>query len=370
MPIISIIFTNYAYICEIMNDIITWNNIFLFFAQGAYFLLIAIFACKLLRQYRVHIKLLTGILLSVWVMLNVKDLIIYHTQANSDIERVNWITMIDQLAIPIIGIAMFELTRPRSITTLKVALHFLPFVIMLTLYCITHSHTCIIITIIIASLYSVFIITATLLRLREIPQQNPEHKAIFNITHSFLFAISIWILSCIFPSALFDMIYYIVSGIAWYIIYYSIENTYPLNTLANTPIEDNNRNINTEIISETDTIHKEYPFALALNSLFEQDLIYLNPELTLSDVARSIGTNRSYLSEYFNHECNTSFNDYINNLRLSYAENIMTTNQDISIEEIASTSGFNSISTFRRAFIKKHGVTPSNYRHEHLCSAK
>lgn len=124
-----------------MNTVITTNDIFLFFAQGAYFLLIAIFAFKLLRQYNVRIKLFTGILLLVWVILNIKDLVIYNTQVNSAIERVNWITMIDQLAVPIIGITMFELSHPKSITPFKATLHLLPFTILLSIHFLSQSRT-------------------------------------------------------------------------------------------------------------------------------------------------------------------------------------------------------------------------------------
>lgn len=338
-----------------MNELFTGHNILFFFAQGAYFLLIAIFACKLLRQYRVRIKLFTGILLALWVLLNIKDLIIYHTQVDSAMERVNWITMIDQLAVPVIGITMFELTRSRSMTLLKATLHLLPFVFLLSLYCIFHSTTIILITIITATFYTIFIITATYVSLKTIPRHNPEYKAILNITYSFLFAISIWILSCIYPSTIFDIVYYIVSGIAWYIIYYNIENTYPLNE---------------SITSDIATEIKEHPFTLALNKLFEQEHIFLNPDISISDVARLIGTNRSYLSEYLNTNCHSSFTDYINNMRLDHAEKLMNQNERMSLDEISSSSGFNSLSTFRRAFIKKHGVTPSNYRHEHIYSAK
>ena len=332
-----------------MNELFIENNILFFFAQGAYFLLIATFACKLLQQYRVRIKLFTGILLALWVLLNIKDLIIYHTQVDSAMERVNWITMIDQLAVPVIGITMFELTRPRSMTLLTATLHLLPFVVLLSLYCIFHRTTIILITIITVAIYTIFIITATYVSLRTIPRHNSEYKAILNITYSFLFAISIWILSCIYPSTIFDMVYYIVSGIAWYIIYYNIENTYHLNN-----------SITNDIATEI----KEHPFTLALNKLFEQEHIFLNPDISISDVARLIGTNRSYLSEYLNTNCHSSFTDYINNMRLDHAEKLMSQNERMSLDEISSSSGFNSLSTFRRAFIKKHGVTPSNYRHE------
>jgi AraC-like DNA-binding protein len=40
----------------------------------------------------------------------------------------------------------------------------------------------------------------------------------------------------------------------------------------------------------------------------------------------------------------------------------MAENPQVSLEEVAVNSGFNSTSTFRRVFTKKHGVTPSVYR--------
>ena len=105
-----------------MNNTLITHNILLFFVQGVYFLLIAIFAFRLLKQYNVRIKLFTGALLFMWVLLNIKDLIIHTSPECTDIERVNWITMIDQLAIPMIGITMCELGVPQSITPTKACL--------------------------------------------------------------------------------------------------------------------------------------------------------------------------------------------------------------------------------------------------------
>lgn len=42
--------------------------------------------------------------------------------------------------------------------------------------------------------------------------------------------------------------------------------------------------------------------AAEVQRLFEEDLIYLNPKLKLSDVALAAGTNRTYLSRYFNRQ--------------------------------------------------------------------
>ena len=94
------------------------------------------------------------------------------------------------------------------------------------------------------------------------------------------------------------------------------------------------------------------------------DKLYLNPKLTISDVANFIGTNRTYLSHYINNTLQTNFYDYINNYRIENASKSLLTyvNPILTIEEVAEKSGFNSTSTFRRAFLKNTGMTPLQFR--------
>lgn len=90
---------------------------------------------------------------------------------------------------------------------------------------------------------------------------------------------------------------------------------------------------------------------------------YLNNNITLTALARELGMNRSYLSAYINKNHNSNFCDYINNMRLEKAEEILKTdNSNINLEDVAIHSGFNSYSTFRRAFVKKHDVSPSVFK--------
>jgi AraC-like DNA-binding protein len=56
-----------------------------------------------------------------------------------------------------------------------------------------------------------------------------------------------------------------------------------------------------------------------------------------------------------------NFCDYINSLRLAEAEKILN-NKSYTITEIAGMSGFSTIRTFNRAFLKKYGISPSAYR--------
>jgi AraC-like DNA-binding protein len=101
-----------------------------------------------------------------------------------------------------------------------------------------------------------------------------------------------------------------------------------------------------------------------LNLCMLEQKLYLNPKLTLQDVCSAIGTNRTYLSDFLNNFLKTTFYDYVNELRIKTACEIMdsmTHENKRPIVEIAEVSGFNSISTFNRAFVKLMSTTPGQY---------
>jgi AraC-like DNA-binding protein/quercetin dioxygenase-like cupin family protein len=80
-------------------------------------------------------------------------------------------------------------------------------------------------------------------------------------------------------------------------------------------------------------------------------------KLTLKEVAESVFMSDSYFSSYFKKICNISFMDYVTNLRLKKAsELINTTNKPMC--EIASESGFNNMANFYRIYKKHIGGLP------------
>lgn len=103
-------------------------------------------------------------------------------------------------------------------------------------------------------------------------------------------------------------------------------------------------------------------YAEEVKNWFGKEKPYLRDDLRLTDLQRVFPISRSYLSQLFNRELGCSFSDYVNSLRIEESKRLLETEPDTSIQEIAERSGFHSISTFRRAFVKHTGSMPSEYR--------
>lgn len=99
----------------------------------------------------------------------------------------------------------------------------------------------------------------------------------------------------------------------------------------------------------------------ALDKLEQREPFFLQSDLNIRDLALKIETNRTYLSNYFSSR-NTSFYEYIEDLRMKYAVDLMRQNADTSIDLIAARSGFGSRTNFYKAFSRKFNTTPSKYR--------
>ena len=90
----------------------------------------------------------------------------------------------------------------------------------------------------------------------------------------------------------------------------------------------------------------------------EATRLYLEKDLTLQMLAQVVGTNRSYLSQYFSRKGFT-YNTYINSLRINHfisrSRELSAAGQDIPIQQLALESGFGSYRTFSRAFLQRTG---------------
>lgn len=84
-------------------------------------------------------------------------------------------------------------------------------------------------------------------------------------------------------------------------------------------------------------------------------------DISVEKVSKALYISRSHISHTFNNKLKISFSDYINSLRLTEAVRLINTGE-YSITQTAYLSGFPTIRTFNRAFLKRYGVSPSQYR--------
>ena len=101
-------------------------------------------------------------------------------------------------------------------------------------------------------------------------------------------------------------------------------------------------------------------FGPLLKQHCEEPQLYLQSDLTLSQLAQIIGTNRLYLSQYFSSQ-QTTYNAYINGLRIQHFVTLYretaANHQSFTVQQLAHQCGFRSYSTFYAAFKQSMGMT-------------
>ncbi|MDW7695708.1 helix-turn-helix domain-containing protein [Flammeovirgaceae bacterium SG7u.111] len=98
-----------------------------------------------------------------------------------------------------------------------------------------------------------------------------------------------------------------------------------------------------------------------LDKAMEEKQLYLNPQLTLTDLAKELGMSTHTLSKAINEGYDKNFNDFVNSYRVEEFNRLSITVKDGSenILSLAYKVGFNSKTAFNRAYKKVTGSTPS-----------
>ena len=92
--------------------------------------------------------------------------------------------------------------------------------------------------------------------------------------------------------------------------------------------------------------------------LMLNEQLFLQPGLSLGDVADKLHTNKTYVSKLVNNTYNLGFPELLNTLRIDYAEQYILTHKNAKQTEIAEACGFQSASSFNSIFKKVTGMTP------------
>jgi AraC-like DNA-binding protein len=99
----------------------------------------------------------------------------------------------------------------------------------------------------------------------------------------------------------------------------------------------------------------------ALEQLMQQEKLFLNPELSLEDLAGRLSLPRQYMSQVLNQKARKNFYGYINEYRVKEMVRLMQQEPDGRILEMALRVGFHSKTTLNTYFKKVTGLSPSQY---------
>jgi YesN/AraC family two-component response regulator len=103
-------------------------------------------------------------------------------------------------------------------------------------------------------------------------------------------------------------------------------------------------------------------------ALMEKERLYLNPQLDQKTLVSILGTNKQYLYQAISQHEDANFKHILNRYRVNEAkkimENFLINSKSFSFDSIYLDAGFNSITSYYRAFKLITGLTPGEYMTE------
>lgn len=314
-----------------------------------------------------RLKRLCGCILLFWGVLELKDISFYSAILIRDNFLSNLLILIDMTAIPACILFVGELISAGWCTTKRVLGHLFPFLLAVVLYAITKSIWVYNGLFIYATIYQVAFIIYIYFAVKRYHRMLNENYSNVEYMHvnwlvevivMLVFTFIVWTFSCQYSSWIVDSCYQLLLMALWILVLHHADRQQTPSvpeTLDGGQIPPPLKLPSDGVLNDI-LVHK---LAVAIS----EEKVWKNPQLTLTDLATRVGTNRTYLSNYLNNSLNTTFYDYINSFRLEAALEILNDpTSTATIIEIAESCGFNSISTFRRAFVRVKGCTLQEYR--------
>lgn len=107
---------------------------------------------------------------------------------------------------------------------------------------------------------------------------------------------------------------------------------------------------------------RRFPEDESLRERFQQLMLdekaFLQPGLTLNEVAEKLRSNKTYISRMVNTTYDIGFPELLNTLRVDYAQQYLLSHRSAKQDEIAKQCGFLSASSFNNTFSRITGMTP------------
>lgn len=304
----------------------------------------------------------------------IKDSVFLFAQWKNSLWLDDFVNTVDLLFIPLVSAFFIEATNPGYPTRRQLAALLSMQALFIPLFLIFPDEIvvfCAFSVALVVAVATMYLVVVFAVRYRQYIKFNYSYKENIDVAWvvvssvAFFLSLFVYNLAFDYTTWLSEALYNIFSMALWTFLFLFSRRHRVIRILK--PVENEDEQATEEIEepkSDDYVVSLNYILAVKLEQKMSQDKLYLNPKLTITDVATAIGTNKTYLSDYLNNTLNTSFFDYINNYRINEACRIIDAMPEEgrkSMVKVAEMSGFNSKSTFNRSFQKVKGVSPREY---------
>lgn len=121
----------------------------------------------------------------------------------------------------------------------------------------------------------------------------------------------------------------------------------------------------TPITGTQRTYHYNSAETARLNEVYQYVLNNYTHDISLKEIASIANLSTTSFCRYFKMMTKKTFHDFLIELRISHARQILTNNSHLSIEDICFDCGFNNRSNFFAHFKRITGYTPLEFRKKH-----
>ena len=357
----------------------------LYFVYGLCIMFHIMMAWIFCHRQRALVKRLIGVIMIIVAVQYAKDLFLIPGFYSGNFYLNRLASSLDIVTVPLYALVLIELCRPKWLNLRRGLLVVAPFMVLSLLSVLLRNA---VFFYALVSLSVVYGACCALWTLRELPVYHRRLKEEYSYDEDinlhwirgvmvlFFAILLVWLYCNVCPSPCADILYMLCALVGWAVVCYfiykqesvfkEVRDSHSADSVAATgavcPAATAGADGGTETGADAPPVNESMAIlGQRIQRLFDEERVYLSPKLRLSELAQAIGTNRTYLSQYFNQSCAQSFYDYVNAYRVDYAKRLLA-ETDYTLEVIASMSGFNSLSTFRRAFVGRVGCSPQNFR--------
>lgn len=339
------------------------------FSAGSCFTMILAATVMLFgRRKASQLHVLSGVLFAYLSVMDVLLFVVFYVVGCKDVLTVHAVNLFQATVMPLAACVLYELTHPNALRMPHLLLHVVPFMMALGAYLVTWSPLVykyamwtVLAYGVVAIVYSAY--SAKVYR-RGLMQWSSYTEGLDlnwlgSIVWAFLGVLAVWMVASVSEPQWVAVLYNFSIGALFFALAFCLMRQ-DVPDWTSLMLATNEQDDGQEVESTQCTYH----FVEEFSKAFDEDKVYLDNHLTIAKLAEALGTNRTYLSSYINNELHCTFYEYVNRRRVAYAKSLLVEKDD-PLDVVAVLSGFNSLSSFRRAFLTYEGITPGQYRTEH-----